>query len=260
MLFKLNEILVFLGLVAIYWVANEIGHRIGLRARSHADASDRTHVGSLQNALLGLLALLLGFSFAMAVSRYDLRKSLVLKEANAIGTNYLRTEFLPADQGKKARELLRAYLDSRLEYSSTRTHEENLEKIASTAANLQAQLWSIAAAAGAQDPRSVPAGLFIASLNDVIDVSEERLTTKENHVPGAVLALLIAVSCGALGFMGCGSGLAGRKQRVPTITFIIMSALVLIVILDMDRPRHGLIQVSQGSMLRLQASLATDSH
>ena len=260
MLFKLNEILLFLGLVAIYWVATEIGFRIGLRGRAHAEASDRTHVSSLQNALLGLLALLLGFSFAMAVTRYDLRKSLVLKEANAIGTNYLRTEFLPADQGRVARKLLRTYVDARLTYVDTRTKEANLEEIYTATAALQAQLWSIATAAGIQDPRSIPAGLFISSLNDVIDVSEERRTALEDHVPGAVLALLIAVSCGALGFIGSSSGLAGRKQRVPTITFTIMSALVLVVILDMDRPRHGLIQVSQGSMLRLQASLAADTH
>jgi hypothetical protein len=259
MLFTLNEVLLFIGLVAIYWVASEIGFRIGLKARAHANDSDRSHVGSLQAALLGLLALLLGFSFAMAVSRYDMRKSLVLKEANAIGTTYLRTEFLPVDQGKEARRLLRAYVDSRLVYVSTKTDQANLEKIYSAAAALQAKLWTIAVAAAAQDPRSVPAGLFIASLNDVIDVGEERRTALDNHVPGAILALLIAVSCAALGFIGCGSGMAGRKQRVPTITFTIMSALVLITILDMDRPRRGLIQVSQGSMLRLQASLPAEA-
>jgi uncharacterized membrane protein YtjA (UPF0391 family) len=255
MIWKANELLVFLALVATYWVATEIGHRLGLRIRARCDESDKTHVGSLQAALLGMLALLLGFSFAMAVSRYELRKSLVLKEANAIGTTYLRTDFLPVDQGQEARRLLRAYVDSRLEFVESGLDAAALERTHATASSLQAQLWSITGVAAAQDAKSVPTGLLIASLNDVIDVSEERRAAFDNHVPEAVLALIVAVSCGALGFIGCSSGMAGRKQRVPTITFTILSALILLVILDMDRPRNGLIQVSQDSMLRLQASL-----
>jgi uncharacterized membrane protein YtjA (UPF0391 family) len=257
MLWEMNLFLIFLIMVAIYWAATEVGHRLGLRVRARSDESDKTHVGSLQAALLGMLALLLGFSFAMAVARYELRKSLVLKEANAIGTTHLRTDFLPADQGPEAKRLLRAYVDSRLEFVESGVNAARLERTYATAATVQAQLWSMAGVAAAQDPKSVPTGLYIAALNDLIDVSEERRAAFNNHVPEAVLALIIAVSCGALGFVGCSSGLAGRKQRASTITFTILSALILIVILDMDRPRNGLIQISQDSMLRLQASLAT---
>jgi hypothetical protein len=255
-LWNLNEVLILVCLIAIFWVATEIGFRIGGRFRKGADETDKSHVDALQSALLGLLALLLGFSFAMSMARYDARKALVLKEANAIGTTYLRTDFLPADLGTQARKVLRTYVDSRLEFVAAKNDQAKLERALASGAGMQTQLWSIAGRAAALDPRSVPVGLFAASLNDVIDVSEERRTAFENHVPEAVLALLIFVSCGALAFIGCGSGLVGRRHLPSTISFAVISALVLVVILDMDRPRRGLIQVSQNSMLRLQASIA----
>jgi hypothetical protein len=259
MLFEFNEVVVCLGLIACAWVAVEIGFRLGIRRRAVSDESDRSHIGSLQGALLGLLALLLGFSFAMAVGRYDARRALVLKEANAIGTTYLRTDFLPAEQGNEARKLLRAYVDSRLEFVHVRLDDKLLKKTFASAASLQDQLWSIATAATTQDPRSVPAGLFVATLNDMIDVSEERVAAFYNHVPQPIIALLVAVSCGALGLIGYGGGLVGRRRLPSTILFSVLSVLVLIIVLDIDRPRQGLIQVSQGSMLRLQESLRNDT-
>jgi hypothetical protein len=255
-LWNLNEVLILVGLIAIFWVATEIGFRIGARFRKNANEADKSHVDALQGALLGLLALLLGFSFAMSMARYDARKALVLKEANTIGTNYLRTDFLPPDLGAQARKVLRAYVDSRLEFVSAKNDPAKLKRAFDSGAVMQAQLWSIAGKAAALDPRSVPTGLFAASLNDVIDVSEERRTAFENHVPSAVLALLIIVSCGALAYMGAGSGMVGRRHLPSTITFAVISAMVLVIILDMDRPRQGLIQVSQQSMLRLQESIA----
>jgi hypothetical protein len=260
MFFEMNEIPVFLLLIVFSWLAIELGYRLGLRHRVVSDDSEKSHIGSLQGALLGLLALLLGFSFAMSVGRFDARRSLMLKEANAIGTAYLRTSFLPADQGNEARKLLRTYVDSRLQYVSAGMDTKALERVFATAAILQGQLWTIATNAATQDPRSVPAGLFAASLNDVIDVSEERVTAFYSHVPEPVLGLLVVVSCGALGFIGYGCGLAGRRRLTSTILFSLLSVMVLLIVLDMDRPRDGLIQVQQGAMLRLQESLRKDAN
>jgi hypothetical protein len=259
MFWEMNELLLFLVLVVIYWAATEVGYRLGIRRHATCTDADRSHASSLQSALLGLLALLLGFSFAMAVARFDARKALVLQEANAIGTTYLRAGFLAPEQAVQARKLLRTYVDSRLEFVAAKEDMLDVHKAFATAGALQEQLWSIANAAVAQDPRSVPAGLFVQTLNDVIDVSEARRTAFTNHVPGAVLALLVAVSCGAMGFIGFGCGLGGRRGQLSTTTFTVLSALVLVIILDIDRPRHGLITVNQGSMLRLKASLAGDA-
>ncbi len=257
MIWRTSEIVILLVLVVVYWMAAETGNRLGTWRRA-ADDHDKSHVGALQGALLGLLALLMGFSFAMAVSRYDLRKSLVLKEANAIGTTYLRTDFLPGAQRQEARRLLRAYVDSRLEFVNAKIDEQLVARAYAKGEDLQDKVWSIASAAANQDPHSVATGLLIASLNEMIDTGEARRTAIDNHVPEAVLGLLVVVSCGAVGFIGYSCGLAGRRRRPSTITYIVLSTLVLLTIMDLDRPRHGLIQVSQASMLRLQASLARD--
>ena len=259
MLFEGNEAAICLSLVALYLGATEVGYRLGVRRRARSDESDKSHIGSLQGALLGLLALLLGFSFAMAVGRYDTRRALVIKEANAIGTTYLRTDFLPSEQGAQARKLLSAYVDARLQYVNAKVDRDSLTRAIATSSSLQAQLWSIAANATNQEPRSVATGLFVASLNEVIDVSEERLAAFYAHVPEAVLALLVAVSCGALCFIGYGCGLNGRRRLPSTITFNILTAMVLLIVLDMDRPREGLVRVSQDSMLRLQDSLRNEA-
>ena len=258
MFFEMNELLVFVLLIAFSWLAIDFGYRLGQRHRVKSDDTERSHIGSLQGALLGLLALLLGFSFAMSVARFDARRELVLKEANAIGTAYLRTNFLSEEQGNEARKLLRTYVDSRLAYVNAKSSEEWLTRAFATAASLQAQLWAIATDATTQDPRSVPAGLFAASLNDVIDVSEERVTAFYSNVPEPILGLLVVVSCGAMGFIGYGCGLAGRRRLTSTVLFSSLCVLVLLIVLDVDRPREGLIQVSQGSMLRLQESLRGD--
>jgi hypothetical protein len=126
-------------------------------------------------------------------------------------------------------------------------------------ADLQDKIWSIASAAANQDPHSVAGGLLITTLNEMIDTGEARRGAIDNHVPEAVLGLLVVVSCGAMGFIGYGSGLANRRRLPSTITYIILSTLVLLIIMDIDRPRRGLVQVSQASMLRLQASLGRDA-
>ncbi|MEO8308710.1 MAG: hypothetical protein ABI616_11800 [Pseudomonadota bacterium] len=133
-----------------------------------------------------------------------------------------------------------------------------VEQIYKSAGKMHDRLWSIATAATAQDQRSVATGLFVASLNDVIDLNESRRAAATNHVPEAIVGLLVLISCGALGFSGYGCGLTGHRRSLSTITFIVLSAMVLLLILDVDRPRRGLILVKQDAMIRLQASLAKD--
>ena len=255
----MNEFVILGGLVVIYGAGSELGYQLGRRRARDFDESEKSHVGALQSALLGLLALLLGFSFAMAVSRFDTRKRLLLEEVNAVGTTYLRANLLPADHPAEARKLLRSYVDARLQFNNQDISLEQLEQMYSAAGALQKQLWAIAVDAAAQDPRSVSTGLFIASLNDVIDVAEARRAAFSNHVPEPIVFMLIIVSFGAFGFIGYNRGAAGPRNLSATITFIVLSAMVLIIILDVDRPRRGLILVDQGIMVRLQTNLANES-
>lgn len=255
MLWHVREVFVLLGALVVFLAAIELGFRLGLRQRDRSDDAAKSQLGALQAGLLGLLALLLGFTFNMAVSRFDVRKTLVLDEANAIGTTYLRARFLPPPHQQEAARLLKEYVAARLDFYRAGIDADRLAAASASAARIQQQLWTHAAMSAAQDPRSVPIGLFIQSLNDVIDLSEKHQVALDDHVPGAVMYLLFIVAAGALGFIAYGSGLAGRRRHGLTGAFALMVAIVLAIIIDLDRPRRGLILVSQASMVRLQAAL-----
>jgi hypothetical protein len=234
--------------------AVETGYRIGRRLPAQGEAA-QSHVGALQGAALGLLALLLAFTFSMAVSRYDTRKHLVMEEANAIGTTALRTSLLPEPQREQARAALKTYVAARLAFYEAGEDSAQVDAALASTAREQRRLWSLATDVAALDPRSVPAGLFVQTLNDSIDLAEKRLVALESHVPGTVMALLLIVSTLSFGYLGYGSALAGARHFASTGVFALLVTLVVTIILDIDRPRGGLIRVSQASMQRLAASL-----
>lgn len=254
----MNEWLVAGGSWLALLVAIEAGYRVGARATARDEAA-KAHVGALQSAALGLLALLLAFTFSMAVSRYDTRKQLVMEEANAIGTTVLRTSLLPEPQREQARASLRAYVAARLAFYEAGEEGVQVDAALAEAGREQARLWALATDVAAQDPRSVSAGLFIQTLNDSIDLAEKRLVAYESHVPGTVMALLLLVSVLAFAFLGYGSALAGARHFRSTAVFALLVTLVVTLVLDIDRPRGGLIRVSQASMQRLAASLAAEA-
>lgn len=258
MLWQFNEMALLAAVLGGFLVAIEAGFRQGLRHADRSDGFAKAHVESLRTAVLGLLALLLGFTFFMAASRFDERKSLVLEEANAIGTAYLRSQLLSPEQRKTAAELFRAHLAARLAFSAAGIETLRLDKANSEAAQTERQLWALALSASAQEPRSVPIGLFVESLNAIVDLHEKRQVAFENHVPEAVNYLLLAVSLVSFGLLGYDSGLTRSRRLGSNTLFAVLIVFVLVMILDIDRPRSGFITVPQESLLRLQAALARD--
>jgi hypothetical protein len=258
-LWRIDELVLLLASFAALLAAIEVGFRLGVRHSDRSMESDKTHFGALQASVLGLLALLLGFTFFMAVSRFEARKSLVIDEANAIGTTYLRSQLLPAEQRDAAKELFRKYVAARLSFYSAGIDQTRIELADAEATRIQARLWALAGEAAALDPRSVPAGLFSESLNDVIDIHEKRQAALDNHVPEAVLHLLLAVSLVSVGLVGYGGGLNRRRRPISNALFALLVVFVLTTIIDIDRPRRGFIEVSQESLIRLQATLERDA-
>jgi hypothetical protein len=257
-----NELLYDLDLLLIFFVSigalilfTELGFHLGRRAGRTISDKARSQISAVQGAILGLLALLLGFTFAMAMGRFDVRKQLVLDEANAIGTTYLRAQLLPEPPRQEISDLLRQYVRVRLEFYEAGTDEKKLNVASDATDKLQNQLWSIAAALGEKEPRAVTLGLFLQSLNEVIDLNNKRLNALENHVPEIILFLLYFVALVATGLIGYGCGLGGVRNLFVTAVSSVLIAAVILVIIDLDRPRHGLIQVSQQRMLELRHSL-----
>jgi hypothetical protein len=151
---------------------HECGFRFGRMRGRHAEQKESdSSVGGIVAAELGLFAFLLAFSFGIAASPFDLRRQVLLDEANAIGTTYLRTAMLPEMQRAPARRLLREYVDVRLAAASGAPIDEALRR----AEAIHRELWTEAVGAAGQDPRSVPTGLFIQSLNELIDLHAKRV-------------------------------------------------------------------------------------
>ena len=156
--------------IAIVLISAEAGWRLGNRRRQRPDHEENAPVGAVVGATIGLLAFLLAFTFGMAASRYDTRKQLVLQEANAIGTTYLRADFLQEPQRSNIRNLLREYAALRVQGVTVLMTPEAMAQSGA----LHDRLWADAVAVGTQSPNSIVGGLFIQALNEMIDLDETR--------------------------------------------------------------------------------------
>jgi Protein of unknown function (DUF4239) len=252
-LYGLNLWLVFGFTVALLVVSIEVGFQLGNKRKG--EDSDPSQISTLENAVLGLLALLLAFTFSMALARYDARKQLVLAEANAIGTAFLRAQLLPPPDDKEITNLLRQYVDVRLEFYGADLDEVKVREESEKTERLHQQIWSHAIDLSAKDERSGAVRLFIESINEVMDFHEKRLTAMRDHVPETVFLTLYMVAAVGLGFVGYSRGFSGRRHFLVTLILAILISTVITLIADLDRPRRGLIKVSQQSMLDLRQSL-----
>jgi uncharacterized membrane protein YbjE (DUF340 family) len=233
-------------------VSVEIGYWIGLKAKVEMTQPMKAQISTIQTAILTIFTFLLGFTFAMALARFDNRKQMVVKESNAIGTAVLRSQLLQENQRTIMNELFREYVN--VEFSLTsRANIPDAEKTSlnEKAKHIQSLLWSEAFNATENNPLSVPAGLFASSINLLIDVKTERDIAISNHVPEIVLLGLLLFAALAIGILGYGNGLAATHARYPAIILCIVITISFILIIDLDRPNRGLTKVSQESMIDL---------
>jgi hypothetical protein len=255
--YERSELVTALLLLVFLVLADELGFRSGWRGRNARSESLRSQAGAIQGALLGLFALLLGFTFAMAVGRFEARKQAVVREANAIGTATLRTRLLPEPQRDTVSRLFRRYVDARLETAQQPNLDTPQRQALETEVDrLQDRLWHEAVVSVRADARSVAAGMFAQGVNDVIDAREEREAAMANQVPETVILLLFGFAALAVGVVGYGNGLAGSRALGATGVLILLITLVILLIIDLDRPGRGLIRVGQDSLVRLQQSLS----
>ncbi len=257
-LYDTNEWVIYVLSIAILLGCDELGYRVGNRVHAQEKPGGLPLIAALQAATFGLLALLIGFTFSMALTRFEQRKALVLEEANAIGTTALRASLLPEPYSIEAHRLLRAYVDARLSFHRNSADKEKLDRAIEESTTLQKQLWRQATAASALQPLSVPTGLFVQALNETIDLDEKRLTSLRNHVPETSFLLLYLVAFCGLAFTGYDSGLREIRHRWPNAIIAVLIASVIIVIADLDRPLHGLITVSDQPLVDLQMNLASE--
>lgn len=251
LLYSIDLWLIFVCAIAFFFLAFEGGFRFGQTIRTRADETVKSWISTIDAAILGILALLLGFTFSMSLSRFDLRKQLVIEEANAISTTYLRAQLLPEPYMMEISYLLRQYVGVRLEgIKPGKLHDAIVRS-----EQLHNQLWLRAVDVSKKGPSPILVLLFLNSLNEMIDLHDKRLSAFENRVPQMVLVLLFVCGIMTVLVTGYGCGLGNRRNFVPVAMMSVILAMVILVIMDLDQPGRGFIRVSQQSLIRLQQSL-----
>jgi hypothetical protein len=237
--------------VVVALLSVELGYRLAGYRQRHAQEEKESPVGGMAAGTLGLLAFMLAFTFGLAGSRFEDRRQVLLSEANAIGTTYLRAAMLPEPMRTETQNLLREYVDVRLEA----VQPGKLDQALKTSEELHNKLWSQAVAATEKD-RSPIMGLFVSSLNDVIDLHAERVMAGlRSRVPGVIWIVLYVLAILAMVMMGYHSGLAHSRRSIAVIALVIGFSSVLYLIADLDRPGQGTLKVSQQSMIDLRQSM-----
>jgi F0F1-type ATP synthase membrane subunit c/vacuolar-type H+-ATPase subunit K len=252
LLYGINEWVILIVIFIFFFVCAQFGSYRGRRAAKRVSPETRSHIATIEGSALGLLALLLGFAFAMSLTRFDVRKQVLLEETNDIQTTYLRAELLPERYRMECKNLLKEYVESRLEYYRAGVDSQKIAKALAWTRDVQGKLWAKAVEAGRENPEEVITGYFISSLNETIDDHTKRITAMDNHIPESIIFLLIFAGALAIGVTGFSAGL--HNNRLVGLRFLQICLLLatLLVIIDLDRPRRGLIKVNERNLVDLQ--------
>jgi hypothetical protein len=232
----------FLGMLLLL----EIGRRIGTRKLRRDPDGARAGTGVIEGAVFALLGLLIAFTFSGATSRFDARRALIIEETNDIGTAWLRLDLLPGKDQPEMRELFRQYLDSRLE-----TYRKVPDMVAVQAeldrtASLQEAIWRRAVELGGRDDASPDAGkLLLPALNAMIDITTSRTMAAYHHPPAAIYAMLYGLALASALLAGYGMAGGASRNWLHAIGYPAVLAIAVYVILDIEFPRLGLIQVDK---------------
>jgi hypothetical protein len=250
-----NPLLFFACSFVVLWLSAWLGWRF-LRRPATRDDDFREDFAVILAATLTLLGLIIGFSFSMATSRYDQRKNLEEAEANAIGTEFVRADLLPAPDAATVRALLRTYLDQRIRFYNVLNERELQENNARTA-QLQTDLW--AAVRGPAEVRPTPVvALAVSGMNDVLNSQGYTQAAYWNRIPTAAWVLMAAIAIGCNLLIGYGSrSLVAASRLLPVLPLVVSVAFMLIA--DIDSPRHGIIRVRPQNLISLADSLPPPS-
>jgi hypothetical protein len=234
----------------------EIGARFGERASVGTDQLRHEQLVAGRDGVGLLLSLLLGFTLAMVLSRFDQRKQLIVDEANTIGTATLRAQLLSEPARSKVAALLRDYVDARIEFSRSALGSQDFDRSVARTKELQDTMWEQSVEVAHLAPNPITS-IFIQSLNDVIDLSEKRMAMLENRVPPAIWVMLLLIS-----LLTCFTTGMSVRRRFWFVMMLspLMISIVIALIADLNSPRTGLIQIGRQSMERLQRDLQPEGN
>jgi len=244
MSYALTALFITLGLFLGMLLFLDIGRRIGTRRRAQDPEGAGAGTGAVDGAVFALLGLLVAFTFSGAAARFDTRRALIVEEANAIGTAYLRLDLVPASAQPALRDLFRRYMDSRIEVYRKLPDLNAAKAELAQSAKLQADIWNQAVAAGRLEGAPPAATmLLLPALNQMIDITTTRTMAGQIHPPMVIFLMLFGLALA--GALLAGYGMASGKSRdwLHMLAFAAVLALAIYVIIDIEYPRLGLIRV-----------------
>jgi hypothetical protein len=244
------DLSIALGIFGLLFAGLEAGFRLGRRASLDQDAAASSQIGAIQGAILGMLGLLLAFSFSAAGARFLERQDLIVQEANAIGTAWLRADLLDEPQRSELRDALKRYTQHRIGVTAGGLRAGVSAAVLAEVDRLQDEIWKSAVAGVTARPGSTLA--VLAPVNDVIDLHSIRIAAGGKHIPWLVLGLLIACSSLALAVIGYGCGVGGRRRAPLTFSLAVLIGTALWITIDLDHPRAGMIQLSDAPLAALR--------
>lgn len=244
------------GTIVTIFAVIEAGYRFGRNRRKQVEDEKEGMVGGLIASTLALMGFILAFTFSLCVSWFSGRREIVVTEANAIGTAYLRASLLPDGRGENVRKLLRDYVDARLDVIQT----HDIARVLERSDELQRELWREAEACGRDHPNSIVVGLFIQSLNETIDVHSRRvLVSLQSRLPLPLWLSLYAATFLTMAGVGYHEGLSRSRRSPAVIVLVLTFSVIFALIADLDRPQEGWLRTSQRAIVELRKSMERDS-
>ncbi len=240
---------VYLITVAVVLVAAEIGFRVGVGLQRRDPSAGKTPMtGAVVGGMLALMAFLMAFSIGIVIAQHNGRKAMVVTDANAIGTAYLRAGFLAEADQTSSRDLLREYVEVRL---AAVADPATFESAVKRSEEIQGQLWSIVEDNVRQGKDSDIMAGYVESINEVIDVHSLRLAAVDLRLPRLLGLVLYAATVLSFLLVGVASSADGKRDPFTILLFALAFVAVLMIIVDLDRPQQGILTVSQSALADL---------
>jgi hypothetical protein len=247
----MTEILVVIGLIAAIVAAHDIGFLLGSMTRSADEPFDR-QVGLVRTSTAALVAFLIGFAFSGAASRFTDRQDLIVKEANALSTAYLRADTIAEPQRSELKGALKEYTADRVKLLS-REGRDQIEPLLAKVSGLHERMWRSAINATQNNARLM--SVVLPPINEVIDLHTAHLAMARRHLPVPIMAVLFATAAISVGMIGFGNGRVGRRFSVLDAVYGVVLAAALWMIIDLDYPGFGVIRVSNVPVVETLASM-----